>query len=155
MQAVLRHAGVGVARAQELVAPGRAVAANHIDFAAGIGERRGQVVEKVEEPRIEMTHISGAVVAQIMVELVHRFGNVFITAAIDDIQPLARVSVKEAEPVLARGRGPRLCAAVSEERRQQKQENPNVLPHYTHPYLDAAAGLKGATRYRDKRRPTL
>ena len=58
MQAVLGHAGVRVARAQEFVAPGRTVAANHIDFTAGIPERRGQVIEKVEKPGIEMTHIS-------------------------------------------------------------------------------------------------
>ncbi len=47
MQAVLCHAGVRTARAQELVAPARTVAANHIDFTTGIAERRGQVVEKV------------------------------------------------------------------------------------------------------------
>jgi hypothetical protein len=63
MQAVLRHSGVRVARAQEFIAPGRTVAANHIDFTTGIVERRGQVVEKVEQARIEMTHISGTVVA--------------------------------------------------------------------------------------------
>jgi hypothetical protein len=68
VQAVLRHAGVRVARAQEFVAPGRTVAANHVDFTTGIAERRGQVVEQVEKARIEMTHISGTVVAQIMIE---------------------------------------------------------------------------------------
>jgi len=67
VQAVLRYAGVRAARAQEFVAPGRAIATNHIDFTTGIAERCGQVVQKVEELRIEMAHISGSVVAQKMV----------------------------------------------------------------------------------------
>jgi hypothetical protein len=50
-----------------------------------------------------MAHISSAVVAQIMVELVQRFGDVSITATIDDIQPLASVSVIEVQPVFVRG----------------------------------------------------
>jgi hypothetical protein len=70
MQAVLRHAGVRVARAKEFVAPWRTVAANHIDFTTRTAERRDKVVEQVEEARIEMAYISGTVVAQIMVERV-------------------------------------------------------------------------------------
>jgi hypothetical protein len=70
-----------------------------------------------------MAHISGAVVAQIMVELVERFGDVLIPAPIDDIQPLARVSVIEAKPVRAGGRRRRFCAAVPEHGGQQKQED--------------------------------
>ena len=45
-----------------------------------------------------------------------------ITATIDEIQPLTRVSMIEVEPVLVCGRGPGFCAAVPEQRRQQKQE---------------------------------
>ena len=103
MQTVPGHAGVWAARAQEFVAPGRTGATNHIDFTTGIAERRRQVVEQVEEARIEMAHISGTVVAQIMVELVQRFGDVLITATIDDIQPLAGVSVIEVQPVFVWG----------------------------------------------------
>ena len=103
MQAVLCHAGVRVARAQKFVAPGCTVAANHIDFTSGIAERRDQVVEKVEEARIEMADIFSTVIPQKIIELIQRFRNVLITAAIDDIQPLARVSVIEAEPVFVRG----------------------------------------------------
>ena len=115
--------GVRTTSAQEFVAPGSTVAADHIDLTTGIAERRGQVVEKVEEARIEMTHISGAVIAQIMVELVERFGDVSITAAMNDIQPLTRVSVIEAEPVLGRRGGYRLCAAVPGQRHQQEHKN--------------------------------
>ena len=120
MQAVLRHAGVRAARAQEFVAPGRTVAANYIDFATGIAERRGQVVEKVEEMRIEMMHITGTVIAQKMVELVERFGNVLITATIDNIQPLTGMSVIEAEPVFVWGWNRRCCCTP--QRRQQKKK---------------------------------
>jgi hypothetical protein len=38
-----------------------------------------------------------------MIEFVEGFGYVLVTATIDDIQPLARVRVKEAEPVLLFG----------------------------------------------------
>jgi len=67
---MLRHARVRAARAQEFIAPWRAVAANHIDFAIGIAERRGQVVEKIEEVGIEVAHISGTMIAQKMVEFI-------------------------------------------------------------------------------------
>ena len=109
MQAVLRHAGVRVARAQEFVAPGRTVAANHIDFTTGIAERRGQVVEKVEEARIKMAHVSCAVVPPIMVEFVQRLSDVVITTTIDDIQSLACVSVIEMQPVFVWGWKRRFC----------------------------------------------
>src|ERR1700729_2907251 len=122
MQAVLRHAGVRVASAQEFVAPGRTVAANHIDFTTGIVERRGQVVDKVEEARIEMADISSTVVAQKMVEVVKRFGDVLITATIDDIQPLARVSVIEAEPILVWGWHRRFCGMPRHRQRQKKNQ---------------------------------
>jgi len=46
-----------------------------------------------------MAHISGTVVTQIMVELGQCFGNVMITATIDDVQSLACVSVIEAQPI--------------------------------------------------------
>jgi hypothetical protein len=70
MQAMLRDARVRAARAKKFVAPGRTVAANHVDFTTRIAKRRGKVVQKIEETRIEMMHISGTVVAQKMVELV-------------------------------------------------------------------------------------
>jgi len=60
------------------------------------------------------------VVAQIMVELVQRFGDVLVTATIDNIQPLARVSVIEAEPVLVR-RGNCRFRGMPQSCRQQKK----------------------------------
>ena len=52
-QVGLRHAGVRVLRAQEFVARGRTVAANRIDFTAGIAERRSQIVERSEEAGVK------------------------------------------------------------------------------------------------------
>ena len=122
MQAVLGHAGVRAARAQKFVAPGRTVAANHIDFTAGIAERRGQIVEQVEKMRIVMMHISGTVIAEKMVEFVQRCGNVLITATVDDIQPLVGVSVIEAEPVFASGGSCRFCGMPQRRQRQKKNQ---------------------------------
>jgi hypothetical protein len=118
VQAVLRHAGMRTARAEEFVAPGRTVAANHIDFTARIAERCGQVVKKVEQVRIEMPHISGAVIAQEIVKRIERLGNVLIPATINDVEPLARMSVIEAEPVFVRGWGRRFRVAVPKQGRR-------------------------------------
>ena len=46
-----------------------------------------------------MTHISSAVVAQIVVKLFQRSGKVLITTTTDHIQPLARVSVIKTQPI--------------------------------------------------------
>jgi len=63
-----------VAGPQEFVAPGRAVSTDHVDLAAGIVERRGKVVEQIKQMGIEMTYLSGTMVAEIMVELGQRLG---------------------------------------------------------------------------------
>ena len=49
-----------------------------------------------------MVNVSGAMVAQESVELRQRFGNIFGAAAEHDIDPLARVRVKQLEPRFGR-----------------------------------------------------
>ena len=60
-------------------------------------------MEKIEKAKVEMTYISGAMVAQKMVEFVERDGNVLVATAIGDIQMFARMSVIEAQPVFLQG----------------------------------------------------
>ena len=73
MQAVLRHAGVrGLRVRRNSVAPRRTGCRDWRPISTtGIAKRRRQVVAKVEEAMTSgTTHISGTVVAKIMVELV-------------------------------------------------------------------------------------
>jgi hypothetical protein len=50
-------------RAQEFIAPGRAVAADHVDFGVGLAELGGEIVQQVENPGVVMANVAGAVVA--------------------------------------------------------------------------------------------
>jgi hypothetical protein len=49
---------------QEFVAPWRSVSANNVDLTAGIVQGRDQVVEQVEQVRIEVTYLSSTMVAE-------------------------------------------------------------------------------------------
>jgi hypothetical protein len=71
--AVASDARVKAAGTQEFVAPWGAVAADHIDLAAGILQGRRQVVEQVKQVRIKVMHFAGTMVAEIMVEFGQRF----------------------------------------------------------------------------------
>lgn len=122
VQAMTRHAGVGAARPQEFIAPKGAVTTNHVDLTIGVSERRSQIVKEIEEARIEMTYISGAVVAQKIVELVERFGDVLVTAAINNVEPLTRVSVIKAQVIFAPRRGTGYRVSMPEQRRGQKRQ---------------------------------
>src|ERR1700746_3617923 len=59
--------------AEKFIAPRRAVAADDINLKIGIPERSGQVVQKIEHPRIALMNFAGAVVAQIAVLARPRF----------------------------------------------------------------------------------
>jgi hypothetical protein len=121
VQAVESHAAMRTAGAQEFVAPGSTVSADHVDLAAGIAKGRGQIVEKVEQVRIEMPHASRAVIPQKMIELVQRIRNVSITATVNNVKPLAGVGVIETQPIFGRRRAGRLCTVT--QRRQQRNDD--------------------------------
>jgi hypothetical protein len=59
-------------------------------------------MEQVEDARIIVVDISGAVVAQKIIESLKRFRDVLIALAIQDIQPLARVRMEKPQPVFRR-----------------------------------------------------
>ena len=61
VQAVLRHA---VAVTTEiLIAPWRAVTAHHIDLGVRTAKRHGQIMQKIEYPRIVVANISSPMIA--------------------------------------------------------------------------------------------
>jgi len=56
-------------------------------------------MKQIEEPRVEVMHVAGAMVTKKIVELIQRFGQVSIATPINDIEPLVGVCVKETKPV--------------------------------------------------------
>lgn len=101
MKTVASYASVRAAGTKEFVAPGRAVDADHIDVATGIVVSQGEVVEQVEEPGIEVTHLARTVVAEIVIELVQRFRQMHISAPVNDIEMLARMGDKSGAGIRA------------------------------------------------------
>ena len=71
-------------RAQEFVAPGRAVAADHIDLKIGIPQCGHQVVEQVEYAGIVFMNVARAVVPQITVQARQGFRIVAFPIAVSD-----------------------------------------------------------------------
>ena len=98
--AVLGDAGVGAARAQEVVALRSAVAADDVDDAVGTAEPGHQLVKQVELLRIVAADVLGSMIAQEVVELVECIGNVGVTDAIDDVDVFPGVEMVHAEVIL-------------------------------------------------------
>jgi len=107
---VLGHAGDcrrgrTAAGAEEVVRPGSAVAADYVDDAAVLAELGHQGVQEIELLGVVVALVLGAVIAEEVVELVHRGGDVSVADAVDDIEALAGVQVVELELVLLAGWG--------------------------------------------------
>ena len=102
---VLRDAGVGAAGAEVFVALRSAVAADDVDDGVGPAEAGEQVVEQVEFAGVVLALVVGAVVAEEVVELVHRGGQVGVADAVHDVEAFAGVQVVELEVVLLTGEG--------------------------------------------------
>lgn len=102
VETVASHPGMCSARAQELVAPWRSISTDHINLAAGIVDRGGQVMQQIEQPWIERMHLSGPMIAKITVELVQGFWYISVAAPINDVEALARMSVIQAQAVFHR-----------------------------------------------------
>jgi hypothetical protein len=90
---------------EEFIAPGRAIAANDIDFSAWSADRIGQVPQDVIEPGIILLHVPGAMVSQELVQVRGSFGNIFIAVAKNDVDAFTSVSVVQAQPAILRGTG--------------------------------------------------
>lgn len=81
--------------AKKFVAPRRAIAANNVDFSAGMANSRRQIAEQIKQARIKINDVTGAVIAEEMIEAIDRVGKIGIALAIDDIDALIRVQMKE------------------------------------------------------------
>jgi len=99
--AVLGDADSGAAK--KFVAPRRAVAADNVDFSAGMADGGGQITEQIEKARIEINDITGAMIPQEMIEAIDRVGKIGIALAIDDIDALIRVQMKEQQAMFGQG----------------------------------------------------
>jgi hypothetical protein len=62
VQAVFRHSG-GM-RPKKLVAPGRAIATNDIDFRISMAAERDQIPKQIEKPGIEVVNVSRSMIAE-------------------------------------------------------------------------------------------
>jgi len=85
--------------AEEFIAPGRAETADDINPKIGIPECSSQVVEEVEYPGIVLMNFTGAVIAQKTVQACHRFPIVAFTVAVNDVQSLSSMCMKEMQAV--------------------------------------------------------
>src|SRR5208283_1514870 len=86
-------------RAEEFVAPGRAVAADDINLEIGIPQRHSQVVQQVEDSGIVLVNFAGAVVSQIAIQACERFRIVAFAVAVDDVQSLPGMCVEKMQAV--------------------------------------------------------
>jgi len=95
--------------AKEGIAPGRAIPADHVDLRFWASQFRSQIAEQVEKPRIKVVHLAGAMIAQKIVQLGYGFRHVMIAFAVDHVDRLRRMCVKEPETInvngVVRGRG--------------------------------------------------
>lgn len=77
-----------------------AIAANDVDFAAGMADGGGEVREDVVEARIEVANVVGDVVAQEVIEPGQGCGDVLRAAAVNDADALAGVGVVEQQGMI-------------------------------------------------------
>ena len=102
---VFGDAGDRGAGAEEVIGPGRAVAADDVDDFVGAAEGGQQGVQKVELADVVVADVLGAMVAQEVVQLGDGAGNVLIADPVDDVDVFARMEVVEFEFVTRGGVG--------------------------------------------------
>src|SRR5579862_4782667 len=109
VQAMLGHAGGMLA--QVLVAPGSAIAADHMDLGIRPASGSSEIVEQIEHLRIVGMDFARAMVAQIVVKLRQSRGKVVRAYAIHHVHSLSGMIVKQKQAVLTgRGRSGHGCA---------------------------------------------
>lgn len=113
---------------QKFIAPRRTVAANDVDLSAGMAYGGGQITEQIEKAWIEIGDVTGAVIAQEMIEFVHGIGEIRISLAIDDIDALIRVQMKKQQAMLSQGqiRGGGESSRKNQKNNKQKRKRKNT-----------------------------
>ncbi len=89
---------------EELVAPGRAVAADDVDLSSRASHRCGEVAQQVEKPGIQGGYIARSVISQKMIELVNGSGKIRIAKSVNDTYPLVGMQMEQQQSVLLRGK---------------------------------------------------
>jgi hypothetical protein len=90
-----------------------AVATHNVDFAARMPYRQREIIEDIVQARIEVPNVPGPMIAQEIIELGERIGNVQVAPAVNSIHPLPGVRVvKQQEMLLARLRRQPLCGNI-------------------------------------------
>ena len=87
-------------RAQELIAPGRAVPADHVDFGVGPAQLSREIVQQIKNLGVVVADVAGTVIAQVAIKVIEGAGNVMVAFAINDIQVFTGVQVEQLQPVL-------------------------------------------------------
>jgi hypothetical protein len=95
---VLCYAGFGRAGAEEVVRPGRAIAADDVDRCIGFPELGEESVEQVELARVVVGRVFGAVVAEEVVEHANAAFRVLAVCLVRNIDRLARVEMVHLQP---------------------------------------------------------
>lgn len=78
-------------RAQELITPGRTVAAEHVNFRIGLFQFVFEIMKQIEHTWIIMADISRSTVSQVLVQPSQCLREVTVTPPIDNIEPFAGV----------------------------------------------------------------
>lgn len=99
VEAVLGDARVRVSVPQILVAPRRAVSTDDINLAIAVMKRSGQVVKQVEQARIKVVDITGAMIPKKAIQLRQGLLRVGVAPAIYEVESLAGVGMIEAQPI--------------------------------------------------------
>jgi hypothetical protein len=94
-----------------------------VNLGVSAANHSGSICQNIKNPRIEVMHLSGAVVAKEMVELRQGFGNIGIAMAIHNIQMLPRMSVEEPQMALPYGWCGSGYGNEGESRKQRKDAN--------------------------------
>ena len=158
VKAVLSDTG-GVS-AKRFVCRRGAVAADDVDLAGGVPDRRRESRQDVVQARIEMANVAGSMIAQEIIEFGKSAWNVLVAVAVNNIKPFTRVRVVEHEEMIPallrrRGRFAQLGACATRRHQQQQsgcnRETPRNYSRCAHIYLstivpesDAVTGLTGS-----------
>jgi hypothetical protein len=105
------------------VAARRSVSADDVNLGVSAAHGSGSIRQNIKNPRIEVMHLSGAMVAEEVIELRQSFGNICVAVTIDDIQMLPRMSVEEPQMALLYGWGGSGYGNHRKNRKQRKDAN--------------------------------
>jgi len=78
---------------KEFVAPSSAIPADYVDFCSGAANRRCEIGQQIEQPRVEGALVARAVVAEEVLEAGGCLRNVSVSDTINDIDTFVGVGV--------------------------------------------------------------